>query len=91
MWAVGCIAIELITQVNYFKSNNDNDLMNEHIDKLGAENFLNIYPNVLNSSKSSKLLNWLEQLKQDEKLDENFVDLVLGLLDPNELTRLDAI
>lgn len=55
MWAVGCIALELITQVNYFKSGNDIDLMNEHIDKLGAENFLNIYPNVLNSNKSNKL------------------------------------
>lgn len=31
IWAVGCIALELISNTEYFRSNNDNDLMKEHM------------------------------------------------------------
>lgn len=46
MWAVGCIALELISNTEYFVSNNDNDLMKEHIEKLGTDGFHNIYYNI---------------------------------------------
>jgi serine/threonine protein kinase len=85
MWCVGCIAVELMIGKPLFKSNNDADLIKEHITKLGKTNFPGIYEFYPDDFQDDLIFEQLKNFSPD------FVELVKNMLIPEQLDRIEAI
>ena len=79
IWAIGCIAMEMIIWKPLFPSKNDQQLMDLHMSILGSHNFIDIYdiPPEIKFGKMKLLMNMLIKKKI---IDYDFQDLILKML-----------
>lgn len=86
IWAVGCIAFELIIGRAIFSSGNDMELKKEQIEFLGTKGFEEVYEFFPGEFKEKgKVCEVLKYVSMD------FGELVMGLLRPEEVRRLEAV